>query len=60
MALLDTKISEATLAMKDAESSGEKRKAKERKEDLMRLRRVEQIYVRTSLSQLASCTHAYG
>jgi len=33
--------------MKNAQTSTEKRKAKERKEDLMRLKRVEQIYVRT-------------
>jgi hypothetical protein len=39
-------IAEATAALKEAETSGEKRKAKERKEDLMRLKRVEQIYVR--------------
>lgn len=45
IALLDAKIAEATVAMRDAESSADKRKAKERKEDLMRLKRVEQIYV---------------
>ena len=37
---------EAEEAMAKAETSAEKRKAKERKEDLMRLKRVEQIYVR--------------
>ena len=31
--------------MKDAQTNAEKRKAKERKEDLMRLKRAEQIYV---------------
>jgi hypothetical protein len=31
--------------MEDAESIGDKRKAAELKEDLMRLKRVEQIYV---------------
>lgn len=31
--------------MAKAETTGEKRRAKERKEDLMRLKRVEQIYV---------------
>ena len=45
IALLDAKISEATTAIKDAESAGDKGKARERKEDLMRLKRVEQIYV---------------
>jgi hypothetical protein len=45
IALLDAKIADAILAMKDAETSADKRKAKERKEDLMRLKRVEQIYV---------------
>ncbi|TFK43232.1 hypothetical protein BDQ12DRAFT_674621 [Crucibulum laeve] len=44
IALLDEKISEAIEAMKTAETTAEKRKAKERKEDLMRLKRVEQIY----------------
>ncbi|KAF8076110.1 hypothetical protein FPV67DRAFT_1470388 [Lyophyllum atratum] len=44
IALLDAKIEEATKALDAAESSGDKRKAKERREDLMRLKRVEQIY----------------
>ncbi|KII95814.1 hypothetical protein PLICRDRAFT_98306 [Plicaturopsis crispa FD-325 SS-3] len=44
IALLDAKIAEATAGMTAAGSSAERRKAKERKEDLMRLRRVEQIY----------------
>lgn len=44
LALLDQKIAEAIAAMKD-ESGGDKRKAKQRKEDLMRLKRIEQIYV---------------
>ena len=44
-ALLDQKIEEATKAMEDAKTNSEKRKAKERKEDLMRLKRAEQIYV---------------
>ena len=43
--LLERKITEATKAMEDAESIGDKRKAAELKEDLMRLKRVEQIYV---------------
>ena len=43
--LLDAKIAEAEAAIKKADSSSEGRKAKERKEDLMRLKRVEQIYV---------------
>ena len=46
MAQLDAKIAEAEEAMAKAETSAEKRKAKERKEDLMRLKRVELIYVR--------------
>lgn len=45
MSLLDAKIAEATLALQQAETAAEKRKAKERREDLMRLKRVEQIYV---------------
>ncbi|KAH8830238.1 hypothetical protein DL96DRAFT_1592116 [Flagelloscypha sp. PMI_526] len=44
LALLDAKISEATEALEKAETTGEKRKAKERREDLLRLKRVEQIY----------------
>jgi hypothetical protein len=45
VAILDAKIAEATAAMVKAERTSEKRKAKERREDLMRLKRVEQIYV---------------
>lgn len=45
LALLDAKIAEATAALEKAETTSEKRKAKERREDLMRLKRVEQIYV---------------
>ncbi|KAL4241945.1 N1221 and DUF3402 domain-containing protein [Abortiporus biennis] len=44
VALLESKIVEAEAAIARAETTAEKRKAKERKEDLMRLRRVEQIY----------------
>ena len=43
--LLDAKISEVEAAIKKADSNSERRRAKERKEDLMRLKRVEQIYV---------------
>lgn len=39
-------IAKAVTALKEAETSGEMRKVKERKEDLMRLKRVEVIYVR--------------
>ncbi|KAF7301496.1 hypothetical protein MIND_00715000 [Mycena indigotica] len=44
IALLDAKIAEATRIMEQGNSPAEKRKAKERKEDLMRLKRVEHIY----------------
>lgn len=44
LALLDTKITEATESIKVAQTGADKRKARERKEDLMRLKRVEQIY----------------
>ncbi|CCL99446.1 uncharacterized protein FIBRA_01464 [Fibroporia radiculosa] len=44
IARLDAKIAEAELEMENAESSSEKRRAQERREDLMRLKRVEQIY----------------
>ena len=47
IALLDTKIAEAEAAISEAASGPLERKAKERKEDLMRLKRVEMIYVRT-------------
>jgi hypothetical protein len=43
--LLDAKIAEVEAVIKKADSNSERRKAKERKEDLMRLKRVEQIYV---------------
>ena len=46
IAQLDAKIAEAEEAMANAETAADKRKAKERREDLMRLKRVEQIYVR--------------
>ena len=36
--------------MEDAESTADKRKAAELKEDLMRLKRVEQIYVRFNIA----------
>jgi hypothetical protein len=38
-------IDEATATLNKAQTSGDKRRAKERREDLMRLKRVEQIYV---------------
>ncbi|KAF8270983.1 N1221-domain-containing protein [Lactarius quietus] len=44
MALLDTKIAEVEAAIKTADSAVEKRRLKTKREDLMRLRRVEQIY----------------
>jgi hypothetical protein len=46
MALLDAKIAETEAAMKAADVTVEKRRLKIKREDLMRLRRVEQIYVR--------------
>jgi hypothetical protein len=42
-------IEEATQAMKKAETAAERRKAKERREDLTRLKRVEQVYVGVTL-----------
>ncbi|KAJ2933682.1 hypothetical protein H1R20_g3398, partial [Candolleomyces eurysporus] len=42
--LLEEKIQEADAAVKNAQTSAEKRKALERREDLLRLLRVEQIY----------------
>jgi hypothetical protein len=42
---LDAKIAEAVAAIGDATSPSEERKVRERKEDLMRLKRVETIYV---------------
>lgn len=47
MALLDAKIAEVEAAIKTADNAVEKRRLKIKREDLMRLRRVEQIYVRT-------------
>jgi hypothetical protein len=43
---LGVKIAEAEAAFKQAEANSDRRKAKERREDLLRLKRVEQIYVR--------------
>lgn len=42
---LDAKIAETEAALAQAESVGDQRRARERREDLMRLKRVEQIYV---------------
>ena len=45
VALLDAKITEAIAAIENATSAAQERKARERKEDFMRLKRVETIYV---------------
>lgn len=52
VALLDAKIAEAEaeVANLETKSSAEERKARERKEDLKRLKRVEMIYVSNGLS----------
>ena len=50
VALLDAKIAEAEKAIAEGETTAEKRRAMERREDLMRLKRVEQIYVRPRLA----------
>ncbi|KAI0650345.1 N1221-domain-containing protein [Trametes meyenii] len=42
--LLDVKIAETEKAMDNGETNTDRRRAKERREDLMRLKRVEQIY----------------
>ena len=57
-ALLDQKIDEATKAMEDAQTNAEKRKAKERKEDLMRLKRAEQIYVSLIITYLPTTSNS--
>ncbi|KAI6117629.1 hypothetical protein EV401DRAFT_2057754 [Pisolithus croceorrhizus] len=44
VALLDNKIAEAEAAIAEATTSSQERRARERKEDLMRLKRVEVIY----------------
>ncbi|KAI0306907.1 N1221-domain-containing protein [Multifurca ochricompacta] len=44
VALLDAKIAETEAAMKAADATVEKRRLKIKREDLMRLRRVEQVY----------------
>ena len=54
VAALDAMIAAAEEAVAKAEGSSEKRKAKERKEDLMRLKRVEQLYVRPPTLPIAS------
>ena len=52
MAVLDAKIAEAERAIAEGETTAEKRRAMDRKEDLMRLKRVEQIYVRVLAPQM--------
>ncbi|KIJ37340.1 hypothetical protein M422DRAFT_69303 [Sphaerobolus stellatus SS14] len=47
IALLDEKIAQADEAVRKAHTSGDRRKAQERKEDLIRLKRVESIYSAT-------------
>jgi hypothetical protein len=54
IALLDAKITEADEALKKAETSSEKRRAKERRDDLLTLKRVEQIYVCSTTPRLLS------
>ncbi|ETW83843.1 HAM-2, protein required for hyphal anastomosis [Heterobasidion irregulare TC 32-1] len=44
VALLDAKIAETEAAIQNAESTAESRQLKQRREDLLRLKRVEQIY----------------
>lgn len=51
MAILDAKIAEAEKAIAEGETTAEKRRAMDRKEDLMRLKRIEQIYVRVVVPQ---------
>ena len=43
--MLDAKIAEAETELAKADTAAEKQRLKTRKEDLMRLKRVEQIYV---------------
>jgi len=57
MAILDSKIAEVEVAIKAADSAIEKRRLKIKREDLMRLRRVEQIYVR-SYCDSSSCAYS--
>jgi hypothetical protein len=52
IALLDAKVVETEAAMKVADTAIEKRRLKIKREDLMRLRRIEQIYV------CSPCVHA--
>jgi hypothetical protein len=54
--MLDTKIAEAAAAVGNATSPAQERKARERKEDFTRLKRVETIYV-SLLSVTSPLTH---
>jgi hypothetical protein len=54
--MLDAKIAEAVAAVGNATSPAQERKARERKEDFMRLKRVETIYV-SLLSVISPLTH---
>ena len=58
--MLDARIAEAIAALKEADKGRDKRKAKERKEDLMRLKRVEQIYVRFIVFPMFHCVRAHS
>ena len=49
VALLDVQLAEAKRAIAEGETAAEKRRAVERHEDLLRLKRVEQIYVSMSV-----------
>lgn len=57
IALLDAKIQETMKILDTSDSSAEKSKARERKEDLMRLKRVEQIYVSNLCMKQRPCSY---
>lgn len=55
VALLDVKIAEAEMTGAEAKSSVEERKAREKIEDLKRLKRIEVIYVSNGLGVTIGC-----
>ena len=53
VAMLDAKIAEAEAELAKADTTAEKRRLETRKEDLMRMKRIEQIYVSAFVSSCA-------
>lgn len=57
--MLDAKVAEAEAELAKADTAAEKRRLQTRKEDLMRLKRIEQIYVSAFVTFARSFEGAY-